>query len=75
MADTISRLIAIDPDTCQDPVADGQEYEYYMFDELPNFSMVKKVLPMANVTLNEITVSSAGPGADLKLNMTTERLC
>ena len=59
----MSRLIASNPDASQDPEPEGQEYGYYMFDELPNVSMIKKVLAK---TLNEITVSSLGPGASLK---------
>ena len=71
----MSKLITIDPDTCQDPEPEGQEYGYCMFEELPNVSMMKKVLPKANVTLNEIRVSSAGPGTDLKLDITNEKIC
>ena len=37
--------------------------------------MIKKVLLKAKVTLNEITVSSADSGTDLKLKITHERLC
>ena len=36
--------------------------------------MIKKVSPKANITLNEIMVSSADSGTDLKLNRTCERL-
>ena len=73
LADTMSRLIVINPHTYQDPEPEGQEYGYSSFEELPNVSTIKKVSPKANVTLNEITVSSADSGTDLQLNITCER--
>ena len=42
LADTMSRIIVIDPYTCQDPEPEGQEYEYCIFEELPNVSKIKK---------------------------------
>ena len=39
----MSRLIAIDPDTCQDLKPEDQEYGHCVFEELPNVSMIKKV--------------------------------
>ena len=70
LADTMRRLIAIDPVTCQDVEPEGQEYGYCVFEELPNVSMTKKVSLKADVTLNEITVSSVDSGTDVKLNIT-----
>ena len=70
----MSRLIAIHPDTCQDPEPEGQEYGYCVFEEISSVSMIKKVSLKANITLNEIMVSSADSGTDLKLNITNERL-
>ena len=32
----MSKLIAIHPDTCQDPEPKGHEYGYSVFEELPN---------------------------------------
>ena len=75
LADTISRLIAIDPDTYQDPESEGQEYGYCVFEELPTISMIKKVSPKAEVNLNEVAVSVADSGTNLALNITHERLC
>ena len=69
------RLIAINPDTCQYPEPEGQEYGYCVFEELPNVSTIKKVSPKANITLNEVMVSSADSGTDMKLNITCERWC
>ena len=40
LADTMSRLIAIDPDTCQDMEPKGQEYGYWVFEELSNISKI-----------------------------------
>ena len=66
----MSRLIALDPDSCQDPESEGQQYGYCVFEELPNISMIRKVSPKADITLNEITASSADSGIHLKLNVT-----
>ena len=41
LADTMSRPIAIDPDTCQDPEPDGQENGYCIYEELPHASMMR----------------------------------
>ena len=71
----MSRLIVINPGTCQDPEPEGQEYEYCIFEELPNVSMIKKVSSKVNITLNEIMVSSVDPSADLWLSITCEHLC
>ena len=35
LADTMSGLIVFNPDTCQDPEPEGQEYGYCVFKELP----------------------------------------
>ena len=75
LAVTMSRLIAINCDTCQDPEPEGQGYRYSVFEELPNISTIKKVLPKADITLNEIMVSLVDSGTNLKLNVTNERLC
>ena len=75
LADIMSRLTVIDPDTCQGPEPKGQEYGYCVFQELPNASMIKKVLLKAIITLNEISNSSLDSGTDLQLNITCERLC
>ena len=74
LADTMSRLIVINPDTCQDLEPEGQEYEYCIFEKLPNVSLINKVSSKVDVTLNEVTVSSADPSADLQLNKTYEWL-
>ena len=69
LADTMSRLITINPDTCQDLEPKGQKYEYCVFKELPNFSTIRKVSLKTDVTLNEITATLADSGTSLKLNM------
>ena len=43
LTNTMSRLIAIDLETCQDPEPEGQKDEYCIFEELPNVSAIKKV--------------------------------
>ena len=70
LAYTLSRLIVIDPDTCQDPEPEGHEYGYCVFEELPNVSMKKKVSSKVNITLNEVAVSSSAHSADLQLSIT-----
>ena len=75
LADTMSRLIVINPDTCQDPEPEGQEYGYCIFEELTNVSMIKKVSSRVKVMPNEIIVSSADPSGGLWLGITCERLC
>ena len=65
LADTMSRLIVIGPDTCQDLEPEGKEYGYCTFEELPIVSMIKKVSLKTNMALNEITVSSADSSTDL----------
>ena len=71
----MNRLIVINPDTCQDPQPEGQEYGYCIFEELPNVSTIKKVSSKVDVTLNEKMVSLAGLGADLQLGVTCKQLC
>ena len=71
LADTMNSLIAIDPDSCQDPEPEGQEYGYCVLEELPNVPMIKKVLPKTDVTLNEIIVSLTDSGADLEVKYNT----
>ena len=71
----MSRLITTNPDRCQDPEPEGQEYGYCVFQKLLKVSMIKKVLPTTNVTLNEILVSLADSVTDFRLNITHERLC
>ena len=66
----MDRLIAINPDTCQNLEPEGQEYGYCVFEVLPDVLMIKKVSPKAEVTLNEITISTADPDTDLKINIT-----
>ena len=70
----MSRLIAINLDTCQDPVHEGQEYGYCVFEELPNIFIIRQVLPKADVTLNKIMVFSVHSDTNLKLNITCEKL-
>ena len=72
LANAMSRLITMDPDTCQDLEPEDQDYGYCVFEELPNISMIRKVPPKANITLNEIMVSSANSDTNLKLNITCE---
>ena len=50
LADTMSRLIEIDPQIQPEPEPEGYEFGYYTFDELPN-------LEVSNIesTLNSIT--------------------
>ena len=69
------RLIVIDPNTCQDPDPEGQDYGYCIFEELPNASMIKKVSSKASVNLNEIMVFLADSNTDLHLSITHKRLC
>ena len=69
------RLITSDPDICQDTQPEGKEYGYSVFEELPNISMIRKVSPKANITLNEVSVSSADYGMNFMLNITNEMLC
>ena len=66
----MSRLLTINSDTCENLEPEGQEYGYCVFEELPNVSMIKKVSPKADITLNEVMVSSADSGTDLKLKIT-----
>ena len=40
LAHTVNRIIAIDPDTCQDLKPEGQEYGYCVFAELPDVSLI-----------------------------------
>ena len=61
LADTKSRLIVINPGTCQDQEPEGQDYGYCVFENY----LVKKVSPKANVALKEIMVSLADSGSDL----------
>ena len=70
----MSRLIVINPDMCQDPEPEGQEYGYYILEELPNVSTLRKVSSKVDITLNEITASLADPSADLWLGLTCEGL-
>ena len=60
LADTMSRRITIDPDICQDPEPEGEEYGYCVFEEVPIISTIRKVPPKTYITLNEITASSGG---------------
>ena len=69
LAETLSRLIVIDPDTCQDPELESHEYGYCVFEELPNVSMKKRVPSTVDVTLNEVAVSSINHTTDLQLNI------
>ena len=73
LADTMSRLIVINPDTCQDPEPEGQEYWYFIFEELPNISVTKILISKSNITLNEMMLPSSH--SDIDLNITHERLC
>ena len=50
LADTMSRLIIINHDTCQGLEPEGQEYGYCILEELPNVSMIKKVSSKVNVS-------------------------
>ena len=50
LADTMSRIIVINPDTCQDPEPEGHEYGYCVFEELPNVSTKKRVPSTVDVT-------------------------
>ena len=61
----MSRLIAFNPDTCQDLKPEGKEYGYHEFEELPNISTIRKVPSKADITLNEIMVSLAGYGTNV----------
>ena len=69
LADTMSRLIVINLDTCQDPEPEGQKYGYCVFEELPNVSIIKKVSSKTDITLNEITASLADSSTDLQLDV------
>ena len=39
LADTMSRLVDIDPQIQPEPEPEGYEFGYYTFDELPNFEV------------------------------------
>ena len=74
LANTMSRLIVIDSDTCQDPESECQVYGYCIFEELPTVSMTMKVSPKVDVTLNEITISLVNLNTDLQLDVTHKQL-
>ena len=50
LADTMSRLIGIDPQVQQEPEPEGYEFGYYTFDNLPNIEVTN-----IESTLNSIT--------------------
>ena len=50
LADTMSRLIEIDPQVQQEPEPEGYEFGYYIFDNLPNIEVTD-----IESTLNSIT--------------------
>ena len=50
LADTMSRLIEIDPQIQPEPEPEGYEFGYYTFDELPNLEVTN-----IEATLNSIT--------------------
>ena len=64
--------VEIDPDLCQDPKPEGQEYGYYVFKQLPNVPSVQKVPPKDNTIINKVNTSPAGSVVDLKLKITHE---
>ena len=70
----MSRLIVIDPDTCQDPEPECLENGYCICEELPTVSMTTKVSPKVDVTLNEITISFINLNTDLQLDVTHKQL-
>ena len=51
MADTISRLIDIDPQIQPEPEPEGYEFGYYMFDQLPELG-VSNVETTQNLSLD-----------------------
>ena len=57
----MSRLIVINPNTCQNPELAGHDC---VFEELPNVSTKEGVSPKVIVTLNETTVSLTDHSAD-----------
>ena len=38
----MTRLVDLDPDMCQDPQPEVQEYAYCVFEQLPNVPTVQK---------------------------------
>ena len=68
------KLIAVNPDTCQDQEPEGLEYGYCIFEELPNVFMTKKVSSRVNVTLNKTMVSSVDLSTELQLSITCKEL-
>ena len=44
LADNMSRLFKLDPDVCQEPEPEGQEYGYCILEQLPSVSTVQRVL-------------------------------
>ena len=46
LADTMSRLIEIDPPVQQEPEREGYEFGYYNFDDLPNIEVTDMSLPL-----------------------------
>ena len=63
----MSRLIDIDPDTCQDPQPEAQVYWYSVFEELPNISTIRKVSQNTNINMNEIKASTVDSDTNVKL--------
>ena len=51
LADTMGRLIAIDPQMQPDPEAEGYEFGYYMFDQVPELE-VSNIETTQNFSLN-----------------------
>ena len=55
---TMSRLIKFDPNLSQKQEPEGQEYGYYVIDQLHSVSIVPKVPQDSNLQVNEIDVST-----------------
>ena len=50
IADTMSRLIEIDPQVQQEPEPEGYEYGYYVFDSLPDIKVTDTQLTINSIT-------------------------
>ena len=74
LADTMSRLIVINSDACQDLKPDSWDYGYCIFEELPNVSMTKKLSLKVDVILNETTISLVNPKTELQLYVICKQL-
>ena len=72
LADTMSRLVALDPDNQLVDEPEGFEYGYYAFDNIDPIKTQVKVNEMTNKTV--ITTSVDLPGEDIALPIEDTKL-